>query len=914
VRGLLLVLLANACAPQEESDCVNEFYLDADGDGHGVPEASVTGCIAPTGYDTTHDDCDDGNSAIHPGAEELCNGIDDDCDGAVDPFAPWYVDHDGDGYGIGTRSCDAPPASSAAVVGDCNDADPSVHPDADEVCNGLDDDCDNIVDVDAIDKPTSYMDADGDGYGNDATAYTSCDVPSGTVPIGGDCDDDIAWVNPGADEFCDEIDDDCDALIDIDDPDLDVPLQYADEDDDGFGDPATATTACPIPGWVYDATDCNDAASGVNPGAGETCNSIDDDCDGLTDDDDPSVTGRGLFYIDHDGDGLGASLTVPVLWCVAPSGYADASGDCDDSDASVGGETTMYRDADHDGYGGEADERCPDAASEEWVATGGDCDDSRSGTFPGAPELCNDVDDNCDGLTDDDDPLVEWNTFYADVDGDRYGDRAVTVSSCDAPSGYVEVAGDCQDDDPSIHPRATEYCDEKDNNCDGRTDEAVVYVDWYADEDGDGYGVDSDVVTDCAQQEGYVLTPGDCDDGAATTFPGALETCANPADEDCDGRTDNCADLLLVDRDGDYLGFLVDGGDWNADGTGDLITSVYGGGVMDFDVFFGPRSGEQTVDGADLHISDASLWLDGRVGVGDADGDGDDDLLLEGELGSAAYLFLGPVTSGAELSTDATFEHGSDSVGSVSVVPDHDGDGTPEIVTSSITSGITQRGTVYVAPGNTIGTLSLDRDATYVYEHAPGDRDDLGMSVASAGDTTGDGIAELALGAPGSDSLTVWIVEGGTPPGTYSLSDTPPLASLTSSDSNGFGTTVVAADYDRDGYGDLFVGALRSPALFAFFGPFSGARDSADADAEWIGDRSLGRNFAVDGDVDADGFPDVLLSGDDVAYLQVGETTGVVDVADLPALHPTTHDARFMSVAFLPDWTGDGGSELALGE
>src|SRR4051794_30486845 len=68
MRALLLAWLATACAPQDESNCVNEFYLDADGDGHGVPEATVTGCTAPTGYETTHDDCNDHDATIHPGA------------------------------------------------------------------------------------------------------------------------------------------------------------------------------------------------------------------------------------------------------------------------------------------------------------------------------------------------------------------------------------------------------------------------------------------------------------------------------------------------------------------------------------------------------------------------------------------------------------------------------------------------------------------------------------------------------------------------------------------------------------------------------------------------------------------------------------------------------------------------------
>ena len=144
-----------------------------------------------------------------------------------------------------------------------------------------------------------------------------------------------------------------------------------------------------------------------------------------------------------------------------------------------------------------------------------------------------------------------------------------------------------------------------------------------------------------------------------------------------------------------------------------------------------------------------------------------------------------------------------------------------------------------------------------MYKDAPGNRDDLGASATPIDDTTGDGIDELAIGAPGSDSSTVWILEGGAPPGQYSLASTAPLASMTSSRRDGFGTTVTSTDYDDDGYGDVFVSApqRRSPSVYEFSGPFADARDATDADVRWVGDSGLGLSMAVDGDVSTTAAP-----------------------------------------------------------
>ena len=192
------------------------WYFDADGDGYGDPAISWFACDARPGYVGNKLDCDDSRYEVNPDGSEVCNELDDDCDGTVDEDAPdaltWYVDADGDGYGIETTAlaCSAP-SGYADTPGDCDDALSTVFPGAEEVCNAIDDDCDNMTDEDAIDAATWYLDLDHDGFGDESTGAVTCSPGENATENNTDCDDANPRAHPDAIEICgNAVDEDCD--------------------------------------------------------------------------------------------------------------------------------------------------------------------------------------------------------------------------------------------------------------------------------------------------------------------------------------------------------------------------------------------------------------------------------------------------------------------------------------------------------------------------------------------------------------------------------------------------------------------------------------------------------------------------------------------------------------------------------
>ena len=167
---------------------------DADGDGY-----------------VGEDDCDDSDANIHPGVEEICDGLDNNCDGEIDEGVTitFYLDADEDGFGdptISEERCEQG-IDSVPNNNDCDDSDPNVHPGVEEICNGIDDDCDDVID-DGI-GDTYFLDADGDGFGDPNREVLSCNGESEIGPLvenADDCNDQNQMVHPDANEYCDQVD------------------------------------------------------------------------------------------------------------------------------------------------------------------------------------------------------------------------------------------------------------------------------------------------------------------------------------------------------------------------------------------------------------------------------------------------------------------------------------------------------------------------------------------------------------------------------------------------------------------------------------------------------------------------------------------------------------------------------------
>lgn len=249
------------------------FFIDADQDGFFYFE-----------------DCDDENALVNPNAIEICDEIDNDCNGIIDDgleLFTYYRDADGDGFGAATDILDTcvmtMPMGWVTNPDDCDDTNMAFNPDAVEICDGEDNDCNGLIDDD-IPFYTYYADTDNDGYGDAAFSVTTCadTIPDNFVVDDTDCDDFDPAINPGATETCDDVDNNCDGQID---EDLEIFTYYTDNDSDGFGVLETAFETCstevPLNQSLVSG-DCDDNNPDINPNAIEIVNNeVDEDCDGV---------------------------------------------------------------------------------------------------------------------------------------------------------------------------------------------------------------------------------------------------------------------------------------------------------------------------------------------------------------------------------------------------------------------------------------------------------------------------------------------------------------------------------------------------------------------------------------------------------------------------------------------------------
>jgi hypothetical protein len=668
-----------------------------------------------------------------------------------------------------------------------------------------------------------------------------------------DCNDGNDAIFPGAVETCNGLDDDCNGTID----DGLMVTYYRDADSDTYGDPNESATACsPLNGYVTNQDDCDDSNRIVQPGGVEVCDllGVDEDCSGAANDDDPKAENKRRWYVDADEDGYGIDKIVEA--CFEGPGMATVNNDCNDGDYAIN---------------------------------------------PGTPEVCDplDKDEDCDGFSDVNDPEGPEGQplYYIDIDGDDDGDMSDPGQYfCDGvPPGYSTLGTDCDDLDEVINPRAPENCrDLIDNDCNGAVDDCGPIPDIGLDtsdtilEGSGSYAYHGWAVAGVRDMNG----DGQADFATAAWYwdsgKGAVWVYYGPMAAGDFDPEDVADSMIEGDSMYGYFGYSLDeAGDVNNDGFDDMIAGTQSYNNGNAYLFLGPLLGDTSTSGADGTWSgetNSDYAGQGVAGGFDFDADGNGDTLVGAYAASsysgAVYLVYGPGTGANDLGDAPVKISGSLSYGylgqngSLTGVPDMDGDGADEIALGQY-SGASYAGAVYLFYGQSLGGdyTTSDADVTYTGDSA---NDYLGMHIGRATDFNGDGLGDVMMGAYAADTGgyytgSVYIVAGpGDTGGSVSSVAQAELYGESAYQYVGQNDMDGELDVNRDDFTDLVIGSPNSSAggvsyggsAYVVYGPQTGDVSLADARCQLYGAtmyEQAGYGVSFIGDQSGDDSPEVLV-------------------------------------------------------